>query len=62
MLHRRWRRQLGFLKLAIVLALLAAALAVAGGFFLRSFYSYAPEDFEPKDMPRGRHLERGGGS
>jgi len=60
MVSSRWRSRLKFLKLAIVLAVLAAAVAIGISLFMRSFYTYAPEDFEPKDLHRGAYIERGG--
>jgi cytochrome c-type biogenesis protein CcmE len=62
MLSRRWRSRMKFWELAIVLAVIAAALAIGISLFMRSFYSYAPGHFEPKDVHRGTYLERGGSS
>jgi hypothetical protein len=58
MLSGSWRRKLRFLKLAVVLAVVAAALAVGISVFLQAFYTYVPGDYEPKDIPRGIHLDR----
>ena len=58
MLPGSWRRNIRFLKLAVVLALVAAAVAVALSVFLQAFYTYLPGHYEPKDIPRGMHLER----
>jgi hypothetical protein len=54
----RWRQRLGFWKVAVILSVLAAALAVGMSMYVRSLYTYAPDHFEPKDLQRGYHLEQ----
>jgi hypothetical protein len=60
MLRRRWKRSLAFWRVALVLAVLAAVLAIGTSMFVRSLYTYSPGHFEPKDFQRGYHLEEGG--
>ncbi len=56
-----WRRKttVKFWGVVVVLCFVAALMAVGLDRFIKSFYSYAPSSYEPKDPPREEYLERG---
>ncbi len=55
---RRWRERLKFGEVVAVLALLGALLALLMALLLRSFTVQPLKGYEPKDLERGRHLEK----
>jgi len=56
-----WRKKttVKFWGVVVVLCLVAALTALGLSRFIKSFDSYAPSSYEPKDPPRGEYLERG---
>lgn len=55
---RRVRSKLKTYTAALALALLGALLALLISVFINSFSALAPTHYEPKDMERGRMIER----
>ena len=56
-----WRKKttVKFWGVVVVLCLVAALAAMGLNRFIKSFYSYAPGSYEPKDPPREEYIERG---
>lgn len=55
---RRKRRGLKYWGVVVLLCVLAAFATIGAVRFFESFYTYVPSHYEPKDLSRGKDLEK----
>lgn len=61
MIPRRWKTKFRVSEATVALAIIAALVALGLAIFLRSYYSYNPNEYRPFDRERERSAFDGRG-
>ena len=61
MIPRRWKAKFRVSEATVALAIISALVALGLAIFLRSYYSYSPNEYRPFDGERERSVLDGRG-